>query len=928
MSVSLKGLDHGSRKKLKKWLPLLEKVNQLGSKMTFLSDKELRDDADKLKRRATEEPLNNLVIESFALVREASKRATGLYPYDVQVLGGFALYYGHIAEMNTGEGKTLVAAMPSFTMALLGRGVHVVTVNDYLAKRDADDIGRIHRFLGMSVGCVLQDMKDDERRRAYACDITYITNSELGFDYLRDNKVYNLKDRVQRELFYCIIDEVDSVLIDESRTPLIISTVRSDTKDLYVRCNAIVAELVRGDARKELSKMDVLSGVRQQENGDYIVDEKNRTVHLTPRGVKTVERLLGINNYASIEHDNLRHYIQIALQAHGLYKRDVDYVVNDGIVEIVDIFTGRIAHGRRFSDGLHQALEAKEGVKISDESVVEATITYQNFFNKYVEKAGMTGTARSSAKEFDVIYHLQVVTIPPNRPLIRKDEADYVYLTKDAKRRAVLKMIVECHKKGQPVLVGTTTIEESEIFSELLTKKHIPHNVLNAKNYAVEANIIATAGEFGQVTIATNMAGRGTDIKLTDASRAAGGLFVIGTERHEARRIDNQLRGRSGRQGDPGRSRFCLSLEDDVTRLFGAERTIAMLRGLGAKENEPIVHHAVHKLIENAQKKIEDNYFSVRKSLLDFDLVNNEQRELIYAQRNTILNGGNPDRFMSRLVDQVAVQLVNNYFDGPRDAWQMDGFLAEWHSIFGDTFTLSTDKEVMYRRAMDVAHDAYRKKMDKYALLSELRDMERYVVLRAIDGCWLQHLAYLDHLKQGIQFYAYGQQDPVLVYKDKAYTGFEALLNAIAFNAVCFFFEIQPGDNPEVYQSSNLSRTPEELLKVDPFEVSEEEILLHQQEVESKDESLDGKVSNEVSNDSEGQTDESSVVLESEGKSDMTSDDFESETSESGNLLDENDVNEDEANVGVTDEENEDDVASELVDQELVDSNVEIDGKG
>ena len=828
MNVDLKGLDRFSKSKLRKWSHLLDQMNSLSSKMTFCSDTELQDRARKLKRRAQEEPLNNLVIESFALVREAAKRTTGLYPYDVQMLGGLALYYGYIAEMNTGEGKTLAAAMPSFTMALLGRGVHIVTVNDYLAQRDAADIGRIHRFLGMSVGCVLPGMSTKERQAAYACDVTYITNSELGFDYLRDNKVCTLADRVQRELFYCIVDEVDSILIDESRTPLIISSENNDTKDWYVRCDAIVKQLVKGESSKELSKLDVLSGAHQEETGDYIVDEKNRSVHLTASGVQTVERLLGIQNYASMEHDALRHYIQVALQANGLFKRDHDYVVHDGQVEIVDEFTGRILPGRRFSDGLHQALEAKEGVDVQGEAVTEATITYQNFFNKYVEKAGMTGTARSAAKEFHVIYNLDVVTIPPNRPLIRKDEDDLVYLTKDAKRRAVIKMIVDAHRRKQPILVGTTTIAESEILSNMLKKKHVPHNVLNAKNHAIEAQIIAKAGEAGQVTIATNMAGRGTDIKLTDEARTAGGLFVLGTERHEARRIDNQLRGRSGRQGDPGRSLFCLSLEDDVTRLFGAERTIAMLRGLGAKENEPIVHHSVHKLVSKSQQNVENEYFCVRKSLLDFDSVNNEQRELIYAQRNTILHGGNPDRFMSKLVDQVAVLLVNQYFDGPREEWRMDDFLAEWQSVFGNTFTLSTDKEVMFVRSMDMAHSAYRKKMDKYALISELRDMERYVFLRAIDDCWIKHLVYLDHLRQGISFYAYGQQNPVLVYKDKAYDGFEALLKSIALRAVYFFFRIQPGANPEVYKPSNLSRTPAEELIVEPFVASEEEIKAYQ----------------------------------------------------------------------------------------------------
>ena len=800
MAVSLTGLNKHSRHEMKKIIPLLNKVNALASEMENLSDAEMRNYTQKLKDAYSEHgSLDKILPEAFALVREAAKRSTGLYPYDVQILGGIELYKGHIAEMKTGEGKTLVAALPSYLMALTGNGVHVVTVNDYLANRDANDIGRIHRFLGLTVGCVLHDMKNSERKNAYACDVTYVTNTELGFDYLRDNMAMNINDRVLRGLHYAIIDEVDSILIDEARTPLIISGAKGSSTDFYKHCDIIAKMLRKGKYIGELTKMDALSGVHREENGDYVVDEKERRVFLTDQGVLRVERMLGLENYSDEKHAMLRHHLQMALRANGLMQKDKDYVIKDGEVIIVDTFTGRMMDGRRYSDGLHQALEAKEGVEIKDETQTLATITYQNFFNKYEKKAGMTGTAVTSSDELHTIYNLDVIMVPTNKPVVRVDEEDAVYLTKTAKRNAIAQAVLDCYKRRQPVLVGTTTIQESEMLSRYLRNEHVPHEVLNAKQHAREAEIISHAGEAGRVTIATNMAGRGTDIKLSDEARELGGLYVIGTERHEARRIDNQLRGRSGRQGDPGRSKFYLSLDDDVMRLFGSDKIINMLRSLGASDDEPIEHKSVTKMVNDAQKKIEDNNFGLRKSLLDYDEVNNEHRELIYAQRNCILNGANPDEIMVEMVKYVAEYLVQKYYDGKPADYDLKGFAAAWHDVFPEFVDLSADKKVMLSQAVDTATKMFDKYTKKYHSLVELRDSERYVILRCIDWYWLQHLDYLDHLRDSTSFVGYGQRNPVLFYKTKAYDGFEDLLHKIVIGSVRLFFTTEPKSTPTVY---------------------------------------------------------------------------------------------------------------------------------
>ena len=771
---------------------LLRQVNRLGPVMKILSDEELAGQTEKLRLEyQRHRSLDKLLPEAFATVREAAYRTIGLYPYDVQILGGIALYEGHIAEMKTGEGKTLVAALPAYLMSLAGRGVHVVTVNDYLANRDAMDIGRIHRFLGVSVGVVLQGMDPLSRKQAYACDITYVTNNELGFDYLRDNMVMNKKGRVQRGLFYAIVDEVDSVLIDEARTPLIISGMKGTALEFYRQCDDLVQKLERGTSSGEISKLDALSGNRAAETGDYVVNEKDRSVHLTDQGVRKVEQVLNLKNYADPEHLVLRHHVQMALQAHTLYERDRDYVVKDGAVVLVDSFTGRIMEGRRFSDGLHQALEAKEHVDVQRETQTMATITFQNFFNKYEKKAGMTGTAITSAEEFKSIYGLSVVRIPTNKPVQRVDEEDAVYLTKTAKRAAVIAAVHEAYGRRQPVLVGTTTIHESELLSKLLSDVGIPHQVLNAKHHAREAEIISHAGEAGTVTIATNMAGRGTDIKLTDEAREAGGLFVIGTERHEARRIDDQLRGRSGRQGDPGRSKFFLSLDDDVMRIFGSDTMIRMLRSLGADENVPIQHPALSKLVTDAQKKIEDNNFGLRKALMDFDTINNEQRELLYGQRNVILNGADPEEKMHHMVQDVAAFLVDKYFAGAPKDWDMHGFLQEWNQVFPETVRLSADRKVMKRQALREADRMYQAHLKLFPQAA-VAGTQRRVLLRCVDWDWVQHLEYLVRLQQAVGVAGYGQRDPVVVYRDKAYTGFGRMLWDIQYITVKLFFRTKP----------------------------------------------------------------------------------------------------------------------------------------
>ena len=657
MNMFSKVFGTRSQREVKRIMPLVKKIEDLRPEMQKLTDEELRGKTREFKKRLEEgATLDDLLPEAFATVREAAKRVLGMEHFEVQLIGGIVLHQGRIAEMKTGEGKTLVATLPSYLNALEGKGVHVVTVNDYLAKRDADEMGQVHRFLGLTVGVVLNDMKPEERREAYNCDITYVTNNELGFDYLRDNMVIYKEQLVQRDLHYCIIDEVDSILIDEARTPLIISGQSGKSTKLYEVCDILAQQLERGEASHEMTKMAAIMGEEVIETGDFVVNEKDKIVNLTEQGVKKVEKFFNIENLADPENLEIQHNIILALRAHNLMHRDQDYVVKDDEVMIVDEFTGRIMPGRRYSDGLHQAIEAKEHVKVKRESKTLATITFQNFFNKYDKKGGMTGTALTEEKEFRDIYAMDVVEIPTNKPVQRKDLDDAVYMTKKEKFNAVVQSVKEAHEKQQPVLVGTITIETSELISRMLKREGIPHNVLNAKFHELEAEIVAQAGQAGAVTIATNMAGRGTDIKLDDVSRAAGGLKIIGTERHESRRIDNQLRGRSGRQGDPGESRFYISLEDDLMRLFGSERLMKVFTSLGVAENEQIEHKMLSNAIEKAQEKIEFNNFGIRKNLLDYDQVNNEQREIIYKERRQVLDGEN----MRDAIYKMITDIVDN----------------------------------------------------------------------------------------------------------------------------------------------------------------------------------------------------------------------------------------------------------------------------
>ena len=660
MNMFSKVFGTRSQREVKRIMPLVKKIEDLRPEMQKLTDEELRGKTREFKKRLEEgATLDDLLPEAFATVREAAKRVLGMEHFEVQLIGGIVLHQGRIAEMKTGEGKTLVATLPSYLNALEGKGVHVVTVNDYLAKRDADEMGQVHRFLGLTVGVVLNDMKPEERREAYNCDITYVTNNELGFDYLRDNMVIYKEQLVQRDLHYCIIDEVDSILIDEARTPLIISGQSGKSTKLYEVCDILAQQLERGEASHEMTKMAAIMGEEVIETGDFVVNEKDKIVNLTEQGVKKVEKFFSIENLADPENLEIQHNIILALRAHNLMHRDQDYVVKDDEVMIVDEFTGRIMPGRRYSDGLHQAIEAKEHVKVKRESKTLATITFQNFFNKYDKKGGMTGTALTEEKEFRDIYAMDVVEIPTNKPVQRKDLDDAVYMTKKEKFNAVVQSVKEAHEKQQPVLVGTITIETSELISRMLKREGIPHNVLNAKFHELEAEIVAQAGQAGAVTIATNMAGRGTDIKLDDVSRAAGGLKIIGTERHESRRIDNQLRGRSGRQGDPGESRFYISLEDDLMRLFGSERLMKVFTSLGVAENEQIEHKMLSNAIEKAQEKIEFNNFGIRKNLLDYDQVNNEQREIIYKERRQVLDGEN----MRDAIYKMITDIVDNAVD-------------------------------------------------------------------------------------------------------------------------------------------------------------------------------------------------------------------------------------------------------------------------
>lgn len=762
---------------------VVKKIEAYRDKMVALTDEELQAKTSEFKKRVKKESLDKLLPEVFAVVREASRRVLGMEPYPVQMMGGIVLFNGQIAEMKTGEGKTLVAAMPSYLMALTGKGVHVVTVNDYLAKRDADEIGQVHRFLGLTVGCVLADMTKYARKEAYNCDITYVTNSELGFDYLRDNMAMKLEEKVQRGLHFAIIDEVDSILIDEARTPLIISGEKDKSMELYHLCDVLAKRMVRGETSGELTKMDILAGNEVTETGDYIVNEKDKLVYLTEEGTKKVEKFFSLKNYGDDANLEIQHHMMIALKAQSLMHRDIDYVVRDGEVLIVDEFTGRIMNGRRYSDGLHQAIEAKEGVEVKQESQTLATITYQNFFNKYDRKSGMTGTAMTEAKEFRNIYDMKVISIPTNRPVIRKDMADVVYLTKKAKYHAIVDAIKTAHATGQPILVGTVSIEVSELLSDMLKQEGIPHEVLNAKQNEREAEIVSLAGQFNAVTIATNMAGRGTDIKLDEKAREAGGLFVIGTERHESRRIDNQLRGRSGRQGDPGKSVFYISLEDDVMRLFGGERTLRMFKNMGLDEDTVLTHRSLSKAIENAQKKIEGNNYGIRKNLLDFDEVNNQQRDAIYAKRDMLLSTDDVHEDVLRIIRDVMADLVDKYCVGKTASdWDLAGLEFEMKDLTKLDFMVDVKAKLkaedVEKQMTDWILARFAEKQEENADDENAR-IEHIAMLRSIDTKWTQELTELEQARQGIGLMGYGQKDPVVEYKLQAYELYEIMIKEI-----------------------------------------------------------------------------------------------------------------------------------------------------
>ena len=803
-----------SEHELKRIYPIVDKVESYRDAMGALSDEQLKGKTKEFKERlAKGETLDDILPEAYAVVREAGKRVLGMEHYRVQIIGGIILHQGRIAEMRTGEGKTLVCTLPAYLNALEEKGVLVVTVNDYLAKRDAEWMGQVHNFLGLSVGIVLHDMKDDERRAAYASDITYVTNNELGFDYLRDNMAIYKEQLVLRDLHYCIIDEVDSVLIDEARTPLIISGQSGKSTKLYELCDVLARQLVKGTYHGERTKMQVMMQEEIEEDGDFIVNEKDKVVNLTEQGVHKVEQFFHIDNYADIENLEIQHNVTLALRAHYLMFRDKDYVVKDDEVLIVDEFTGRIMPGRRYSDGLHQAIEAKEHVKVKRESKTLATITFQNFFNKFEKKAGMTGTALTEEKEFREIYNMDVVEVPTNKPVQRIDYDDAVYKTKKGKFNAVVQSVIESHEKGQPVLVGTITIETSELVSEMLRKKGIPHNVLNAKFHEKEAEIVAEAGKHGAVTIATNMAGRGTDIKLDDEARAAGGLKIIGTERHESRRIDNQLRGRAGRQGDPGESRFYISLEDDLMRLFGQERLMNVFNKLGVGEDEQIEHKMLSNAIESAQKKIETNNYGIRSHLLEYDQVMNEQREIIYAERNRVLNGESMRNSVLKMITDFVESVVNCCINDDKDAKEWD--YNEINELLLPTIPLAPveyndtikNKNELLHSLKEQAVKFYE---DKEALFTEpeqIREIERVVLLKVIDRKWMDHIDDMDQLKQGIGLQAYGQKDPVIQYKMMGYDMFDTMTQGITEDTVRLLMHIQVEQKVEREQVAKVTGT-------------------------------------------------------------------------------------------------------------------------
>ncbi|MCI8937307.1 MAG: preprotein translocase subunit SecA [Lachnospiraceae bacterium] len=815
MNLIQKVFGTHSERELKRIEDTVQAIEDLRPSMQALSDADLAGKTEEFKKRlAGGETLDDLLPEAFAVVREAARRVLNMEHYRVQLIGGIILHQGRIAEMKTGEGKTLVSTLPAYLNALEGKGVHIVTVNDYLAKRDAEWMGEVHKFLGLTVGVVLNSMKSDERREAYNCDITYVTNNELGFDYLRDNMVIYKAQLVLRTLHYAIIDEVDSVLIDEARTPLIISGQSGKSTKLYEVCDILAKQMKRGEDMEDLSKMDAIMGVEREETGDFIVNEKDKVVNLTAQGVDKVEKFFQIDNLADPENIEIQHNIILALRANNLMFRDQDYVVKDDQVLIVDEFTGRIMPGRRYSDGLHQAIEAKEHVKVKRESKTLATITFQNFFNKFEKKAGMTGTALTEEREFRDIYGMDVIEIPTNKPVARKDLQDAVYKTRKEKLYAIVETVKEAHAKGQPVLVGTITIEASEELSKLLTKQGIPHKVLNAKFHELEAEIVADAGIHGAVTIATNMAGRGTDIKLDDAAREAGGLKIIGTERHESRRIDNQLRGRSGRQGDPGVSKFYISLEDDLMRLFGSERLINMFNALGIPENQEIEHKTLSNAIESAQKKIENNNYGIRKNLLEYDQVMNEQREIIYEERRRVLDGESMRDAIYKMITDITENCVDIVIgdDTDYDDWNLE----ELNTLLLPTIPLrvinrgrinTPKKNALKQQLKEEAVKLYEAKEAEFPEPEAIRELERVILLKVIDRKWMDHIDDMDQLRQGVGLQAYGQRDPLVEYKLSGYEMFDDMTQNIREETIRVLFHVRVEQKVEREQVAKVTGT-------------------------------------------------------------------------------------------------------------------------
>ncbi len=813
MNVINKVFGTHSQRELKRIMPIVDKIESLRSGMMDMDDEQLKGKTKEFKKRLEEgETLDDILPEAFATVREAARRVLNMEPYRVQLIGGIILHQGRIAEMRTGEGKTLVSTLPAYLNALEGKGVHIVTVNDYLANRDREWMGQVHEFLGLTVGVVLNQMKNDERREAYNCDITYVTNNELGFDYLRDNMVIYKEQLVQRSLHYAIIDEVDSVLVDEARTPLIISGQSGKSTKLYEACDILARQMQRGADMEEMSKMDFIMGIQREESGDFIVNEKDKVVVLTEAGVKRVEQFFNLENLADSENLEIQHNMDLALRANNLMFRDKDYVVKDDQVLIVDEFTGRIMPGRRYSDGLHQAIEAKEHVKVKRESKTLATITFQNFFNKFEKKSGMTGTALTEEKEFREIYGMDVIEIPTNKPVVRKDYQDSVYKTRKEKLKAICDAVEECHARQQPVLVGTITIEASEELSNMLRKRGIPHNVLNAKFHEQEAEIVADAGIHGAVTIATNMAGRGTDIN--EEARAAGGLMIIGTERHESRRIDNQLRGRSGRQGDPGASRFYISLEDDLMRLFGSERMISMFNALGIPEGQEIEHSSLTKAIESAQKKIEGNNFGIRKNLLEYDQVMNEQREIIYEERLRVLNGESMRDVIYKMITDIAENCVDMAIgdDNNTEKWDFN----ELNSLLIPIIPVEPvtqerlskpNKDNLKQQLKGEAVKLYEAKEAEFPNPEQIRELERVILLKVIDRKWMGHIDDMDQLRQGAGLQAYGQRDPLVEYKMAGYSMFDEMTQNIREDTVRLLMHVKVEEKVEREQVAKVTGT-------------------------------------------------------------------------------------------------------------------------